>query len=207
MLEKSVIDFLEKLSSDQPVPGGGGASAVVGACGTALGMMVGNLTVGKKKYIDVETDMQSYLTQLQQLREEFEQLVTEDARVFEPLSKAYGLPKNTQEELEKRNEIMEQALLEASLVPIKIMETSLKGMQVLEQLNQKGSKIAISDVGVGILFMKAALEGASLNIFINTKLMKNRVQAQRLNQAADMMIRKGRELAGEIYESVLYKIR
>lgn len=207
MLEKSVIDFLEKLSSDQPVPGGGGASAVVGACGTALGMMVGNLTVGKKKYIDVETDMQSYLTQLQQLREEFEQLVTEDARVFEPLSKAYGLPKNTQEELEKRNEIMEQALLEASLVPIKIMETSLKGMQVLEQLNQKGSKIAISDVGVGILFMKAALEGASLNIFINTKLMKNRVQAQHLNQAADMMIRKGRELAGEIYESVLYKIR
>ncbi|MGO5053322.1 cyclodeaminase/cyclohydrolase family protein [Lachnospiraceae bacterium LCP25S3_G4] len=207
MLEKSVIDFLEKLSSDQPVPGGGGASAVVGACGTALGMMVGNLTVGKKKYVDVETDMQSYLTQLQQLREEFEQLVTEDARVFEPLSKAYGLPKNTQEELEKRNEIMEQALLEASLVPIKIMETSLKGMQVLEQLNQKGSKIAISDVGVGILFMKAALEGASLNIFINTKLMKNRVQAQHLNQAADMMIRKGRELAGEIYESVLYKIR
>lgn len=207
MLENSVIDFLEKLSSDQPVPGGGGASAVVGACGTALGMMVGNLTVGKKKYVDVEMDMQSYLTQLQQLREEFEQLVTEDARVFEPLSKAYGLPKNTQEELEKRNEIMEQALLEASLVPIKIMETSLKGMQVLEQLNQKGSKIAISDVGVGILFMKAALEGASLNIFINTKLMKNRVQAERLNQAADMMIRKGRELGGEIYESVLYKIR
>jgi len=207
MLEKRTTEFLEELSSAQPVPGGGGASAAVGAFAAALGMMVANLTVGKKRYADVEEEVKEVRSQLEELRDELVVLTDKDAEAFEPLSKAYGLPKETEEQKAKKEKILEQALYEASIVPMDIMETILKVMRLLKVMGEKGSKIAISDVGVGILFAQAALEGASLNVFINTNLMKNRERAEELNHKADAMIQEGKELKEEIYAGVLAKIR
>lgn len=207
MLEQKTTEFIEVLSSAAPVPGGGGASAAVGAFGAALGMMVTNLTIGKKKYADVEEEIKVVRSQLESLRDELMALVDADAEAFEPLSKAYGLPKETEEQKAEKERIMEQALYEASIVPLKIMETVFKSMDLLKVLAEKGSKIAVSDVGVGILFAQAALEGASLNIFINTKLMKQRDCAEELNTRAEELIVAGRTLRDEVYGDVLGKIK
>ena len=134
MLEQKTTDFLEVLSSAAPVPGGGGASAAVGAFSSALGMMVANLTIGKKKYADVEEEIIEVKEQLQNLQKELVDLTDKDAEAFEPLSKAYGLPKDTPEQKEEKERVMEKALYEASIVPLQIMKTVAKVMELLETL-------------------------------------------------------------------------
>lgn len=207
MLEMKTTEFLEELSSKAPVPGGGGASAAVGAFGAALGMMVANLTVGKKKYAAVEEEILAVLEELGKLRDRLVALTDRDAQAFEPLSRAYGLPKNTEEEKAAREKVMESALYDASVAPLEIMETVLASMDLLEVLGEKGSRLALSDVGVGILFAQAALEGASLNVFINTRLMKDRSRAEELNGRADRMIAEGRGKKERIYSQVLQSVK
>ena len=207
MLEQKTTEFLEVLSSAEPVPGGGGASAAVGAFASALGMMVANLTVGKKKYADVEEEIIEIRGRLEELREELVKLTDKDAEAFEPLSRAYGLPKETPEQKEEKEKVMEKALYEASVVPLQIMQTVSKVMELLKVLGEKGSRIAVSDVGVAVLFARAALEGASLNIYINTRLMKDRETAEKMNKESDDMIAEARKLQEEIYAGVLEKIR
>ena len=207
MLEKKTTEFLDALSSAEPVPGGGGASAAVGACASALGMMVAHLTMGKKKYAEYEEEIKEALKKLEELRDRLVALTDADAEAFEPLSKAYGLPKETKEQQKEKEQILEAALYEASIVPVQIMETILDAMAYLETLSEKGSRIVISDVGAGILFAEAALEGASLNIFINTKLMKDRERAEELGRKAEEMIRRGRELKDVIFSAVLKEIK
>lgn len=207
MLEKKATDFLEILSSKEPVPGGGGASSFVGALAASLGLMVTNLTVGKKKYFDVEEEIKEIQSKLIKFRDQLVQLVDEDAEAFKPLSKAYSLPKETEEQRVLKEQVMEGALYDASIVPLKIMETTLGVMKLLKELEKKGSKLAVSDIGVGILFASAALEGASLNVFINTKLMKKRAVAEKLNQQAECYIGEEKSLKEEVYQNVLLKIK
>lgn len=203
MLEKPATQFLSELSSNAPVPGGGGASAAVGAFAAALGMMVTNLTIGKKKYADYEEEVKAVRDRLEGLRDQLIDLVDGDAVAFEPLSKAYSIPKDDPE----RDTIMENALYEASVVPMSIMETVLAAAKELEVLVEKGSKLAVSDVGVGILFAQAAIEGASLNVYINTKSMKNRERAAALDAKADAIIAEGAALKARIYDGVLAAIK
>lgn len=201
-IEYSCKEFTDALASGAPVPGGGGASALVGALGTALGSMVGNLTLGKKKYESVQDDIKAILEKAQLLKEQLLSLVDKDAEVFEPLSKAYGLPKNTEEEKRKRDEIMENALRMACSVPVEIMEKAMEAIALHEELATKGSRIAISDVGVGVLLCKSALMGASLNVFINTKLMKDRQYADEINSRIDEMLKSGIKRADAVYMEV-----
>lgn len=203
MLEKPATQFLSELSSNAPVPGGGGASAAVGAFAAALGMMVTNLTIGKKKYADYEEEVKAVRDRLEGLRDQLIDLVDGDAVAFEPLSKAYSIPKDDPE----RDTIMENALYEASVVPMSIMETVLAAAKELEILVAKGSKLAVSDVGVGILFAQAAIEGASLNVNINTKSMKDRERAAALDAKADAIIAEGAALKARIYDGVLAAIK
>ena len=203
MLEKPATQFLSELSSNAPVPGGGGASAAVGAFAAALGMMVTNLTIGKKKYADYEEEVKAVRDRLEGLRDQLIDLVDGDAVAFEPLSKAYSIPKDDPE----RDTIMENALYEASVVPMSIMETVLAAEKELEVLVEKGSKLAVSDVGVGILFAQAAIEGASLNVYINTKSMKDRERAAALDAKADAIIAEGAALKARIYDGVLAAIK
>ncbi len=204
--EKKISEYLEVLSSKAPVPGGGGASALAGALGNALGQMVVNLTVGKKKYAEVEEEMQKYLTDLKTMQQEFLHLSDRDAEVFAPLAECYRLPSATPEEKEHKDAVMEEKLLDASMVPVEIMEKSLELLELLDVLADKGSRMAVSDVGVAVQFTRTALLGAVMNVYINTKSMKNREKAEEINQKAKRMIKVGTSQADEIYEKVLAQL-
>jgi len=200
--DKSCKEFLEDLSSAAPVPGGGGVSAIVGAMGVALGSMVANLTYGKKKYADVQENIVIILNRAENLRDELTVLVEKDAEVFEPLSKAYGLPKETDEEKKYKEETLEKALKAACGVPLEIMQKAIEVMDIHDELVVIGTRIAVSDIGVGVLFCKSALMGASLNVFINTKLMKDRAFAEEMNQKTEDMLAVGSKKADRIYKEV-----
>lgn len=195
-------EFVEVIASKEPVPGGGGASALMGAVGTALGNMVGSLTVGKKKYADVEEDMQRMKAKADFLQQEFLNFVDLDAEAFEPLSRAYGLPRETPEQKKHKAEVMEAALKEACSVPLKIMETCCEAIDLMAEFAKKGSVIAISDAGCGAAFCRAALSGASLNVFINTKSMADRPYAEDINQKAHAMLEKYLPMCDSIVEEI-----
>lgn len=200
--QDKIEDFLTILSSKSPVPGGGGASALGGAIGSSLGCMVGNLTLGKKKYADVQEDIQILLEKLSNNTDELLLLIDKDAAAFEPLSKAYSLPKETEEEKAYKEQIMEEALYHASLVPFEIMEKAYEGILLQEEMANKGSRIAISDVAVGVLFLRSALLGASVNVLINTKSMKNREVADQLNQRVKHLNQIGIQKADSIFAQI-----
>ena len=193
-------EFVEVLASKAPVPGGGGASALVGAVGIALGNMVGSLTVGKKKYADVEEEMQA-------LKADFLRLIERDAEVFEPLAKAYGMPRETEEEKAEKARVMAIVLKDACSVPMEIMEKCCDAIDLIVEFAAKGSALAISDAGVGVAFCKAALLGASLNVFINTKSMADKEYAAELNAKADAMIEKYTKIADEVFANVNGRLR
>ena len=200
-------EFVEVLGSKAPVPGGGGASALVGAVGTALGNMVGALTVGKKKYADVEEEMKELMAKATTLQDELLHLIERDAVVFEPLSKAYGMPRETEEEKAEKARVMEIVLKDACSVPMEIMEKCCEAIDLIVEFAAKGSALAISDAGVGAAFCKAALEGASLNVYINTKSMKNRECAEELNRKCDEMLAVYTVKADEIFRNVLGRLK
>lgn len=201
--ELSARSFTEILASNEPVPGGGGACALVGAVGTALASMVGNFTTGKKKYAEFETDIQRILSEADALRNTLLEQIDEDAKCFEPLSKAYGIPKDDP----KRDEVMEEALRLACTAPLQILKTISKAIELHSELVEKGSAIMLSDVGVGVLCCKSALMGASLNIYINVRLMKDLEYADKLRHEVDSITEKYSALADKTYTEVLQKLK
>ena len=202
MLESSAAQFIKVLSSKEPVPGGGGASAYVGALGMALGLMVGNLTVGKKKYQEVEADIIDNMEKGQAIIDRLTELVKEDAEAFYPLSQAYGLPKNTEEEAKVKEETLQKALVKATLVPLEIARTCAQAIDLHEELAIKGSRLVISDVGVGVIFAKAALQGAKLNVLINTQIMKDMDLKQKTETELEELVRVYTEKADKIFNQV-----
>ena len=202
-INKSCTEFVEVLSSKAAVPGGGGASALVGSVGIALGAMVGNLTVGKKKYADVEADIILLLEKAAALQAELLRLVDEDAVVFEPLSKAYGIPKDDP----TREQVMEDALKLACTVPMDIMRLCARAIELHAEFAEKGSVLALSDAGVGAIFCKSALQGASLNVYINTKSMTDKNYAVSLEAEADSLLDKYCSMADDIFNTVTTRIR
>ena len=202
MLNKSCLEFIDILASKAPVPGGGGASALVGAIGVALGSMVGNLTTGKKKYADVEEDIQALLKESDVLTKRLNALVQADAEVFEPLSKAYGLPAETEEEKLEKDKVLQEVLVQATQVPLQIAECCLEGIKLLDQYAKKGSRLVVSDAGVGVIFCKSALQGAKLNVLINLKLMKNETLKKELHDKMAAIEAEGLKLADQVYQYV-----
>lgn len=205
--DKSCSEFVEVLASKAPVPGGGGASAMVGALATALGNMVGSLTVGKKKYAAVEEEMWELKDRCDRLQKDFLHLVERDAEVFEPLARAYSMPKNTEEEKAEKARVMEIVLRDACSVPMEIMEKCCEAIDIIAVFAEKGSVIAISDAGVGAAFAKAALQGASLNVYINTKSMADKALAAELNARCDRMLEEYTGKADAIFDSVLGRLK
>ena len=207
LIQQSCSDFCDKLASNEPVPGGGGASALAGALGAALGSMVSNLTVNKKKYIAVKEEIEAVLEKCEALRADLLALVDEDAKGFAPLAEAYRLPKETQEEAAYKAKVLEQATKDACSVPVAIMEKAVLMIDLHARLCEIGSRMLISDVGVGVLMCKAALKGASLNVFINTKSLIDRVFAENVDRRCEQMLKYGCKKADDVYESVLMQIK
>ena len=203
LTDKSCTGFAEVLASKASVPGGGGAAALVGALGIALGSMVGNFTTGKKKYAAYEEDIQRMLKDAEDLRLQLLALVNADAEAFEPLSKAYAIPKDDP----SREEVLEAATNEACKAPAEMVRCCAKAIELLEEMAEKGSVMLISDAGCGALLCKAAMECAAMNVFINTKSLKDRAAAEALESEMDSLITQYAPRAQKTADYVLGKIR
>jgi len=198
MTLESCRKFVEVLASSAPAPGGGGAAALVGAIGTALGNMVGSLTVGKKKYADVQEEILALKAKCDALQTELLNQVEMDEINFLPLARAYGIPKDDPD----RDKIMEEATVLACSTPLKIMELCGEAIECIAVFAAKGSRLAVSDAGCGAVVCKAALQAASLNVFINTKTLKDRGLAEELNKKTNDLLSKYCTMADEVFESV-----
>lgn len=198
MLDLTIPEFFEKLSSDAPVPGGGGASALAGGISAALCSMVASLTTGKKKYAVYQADIERILAESAKFIQSMESLIQKDAEAFEPLSKAYGIPKDHPE----RAAILEDALRTACGAPMEILREACRIVPILEELTVKGSRIAVSDVGVAAASCITAIRGSVLNVYINTKLMQDRVYADQMNKEAHCLCDEFIPRCEQVYRTV-----
>ncbi len=194
--------FIDELASAAPTPGGGGAAAYCGALAAALASMVGNLTVGKKRYVEVEDDVRASLDRLDALRAHLVELVDEDVRAFEPLAAVYRMPKSTPEETEARERAMQEALVEACEVPLAIMRACASVVDECDFLAHEGSRMAVSDAGVAVAFARSALLGASLNVYINVRSVSDEERARAYRETADGLIAGGVARADAVYAYV-----
>jgi len=207
MLDDSCTNFLSELASKSAVPGGGGAAALGGAIGMCLSNMVGNLTTGKKKYADVEGEVQELLKRGDAVIEQLKGLVDKDAEVFGPLSKAYGLPKDTPEQLRQKEETIEACSKVACSVPLEIMRNAYEGIKIHSRMGQIGSMLAISDVGCGVIFLKSALIAGSLNVIINLNTIKDQAFLEKTRAEMNMLLADGSKLADETLDLVIAKLK
>ncbi|SFN48851.1 Formiminotetrahydrofolate cyclodeaminase [Pseudobutyrivibrio sp. UC1225] len=198
LINSSISNFTKLLASKTSVPGGGGASALVASIGIALGDMVGEFTVGKKKYADVEDEILVLMDKAQKLRVDLLQCIEDDAVAFEPLSKAYSLPKET----EGRDELMEKCLRDAASVPMHILELACEAVDLQKEFADKGSVIMISDAATGVAMLQGAIKGAAVNVKINTKSMKDRAYAEDLDARVDALVKEYVSKADSIYSDV-----
>ncbi len=196
-------EFIIQLSSKSPTPGGGGASALIGAVGTALCSMVANLTSGKQRYAEYQKDIDNILLRADASTRRLMNMIQEDAEAFKPLSEAYNLPR----EIPGRDEILEKALVTACSVPMKILKEMAGILDILEQLCIKGSRSALSDVGTAASACRAALEGAAMNIYVNTRLMKCREYADNVNNETREILSDSVIRCENTYQLILVKLR
>lgn len=198
MTDMTVKEFLSELASAAPTPGGGGAAALAGAVGASLGTMVGSLTVGKKKYAGVEEEIKSLMLRSSELSGRLAECMDRDAEAFAPLSAAYGIPKDEP----GRDETLEKCLREAAAAPLEIMELVCEAIDLLREFAEKGSRLVISDAATGAALCRGALEGAAVNVKVNTGLMKDRGYAEAIDAGVDAMLREYRSRADAIYGAV-----
>ena len=195
-------DFLDALSSKEPTPGGGGASALVAAVSCSLCSMVSNLTTGKKKYAQYQEKIDEYLILLEKKNKVLQDDIEKDAKAFAPLAAAYSLDKTTP----GYEETMEKALYDAATAPKEILEDIYSLVPVIEDLAVMGSRLAISDVAVAATCLEAALKGCVLNIYINTKSMKNRDVAKQMNKYAADIVADGSDRMQRVYKNIEYSL-
>ncbi|MCY4363235.1 MAG: cyclodeaminase/cyclohydrolase family protein [Gammaproteobacteria bacterium] len=165
--EQQLQTFLDQLASSASTPGGGSAAAIMGAMGAALVSMVANLTVGKKKYEEVEEEMQGFLEQSEALRERLTGMIQADVDVFDQVMAAYGMARETEEEKARRSQTIQAALKEATDVPLACAQLCADVIELCRPVAEKGNLNVISDAGVAVLAAHAALRSAALNVYIN----------------------------------------
>ena len=198
MQETTVAAFTEALSSKAAVPGGGGASALAGALGAALGSMVGELTLGKPKYAAVEARMAELTARAKALSTTLLAKVEEDAAAFLPLSRAYGLPKDDPH----RAAIMERCLRLAALPPLETVRLCCQAIELMEGFAAMGSALAVSDAATGAALCRGALYGAAVNVKGNTKAMADRAYAGRIDGEVDRLTAEYGPRAEKVFETV-----
>ena len=200
--ELSCGEFTEALASKAPVPGGGGAAAMLGALSAALCEMAGNLTVGKKKYADVEGDVRLLVDRAECLRLRFLALIGEDAAAFAPLAAAYAIPRSDPD----CETTLRGATLRACEAPLEMMRCACEAVELLAEMREKGSRLLLSDVGCGAAIAGAALESAALNVFVNTRLLPGDPEACRYADMAESMLTESLGKARAISNAVLEEL-
>lgn len=200
--EKSCAEFSKLLSSKASVPGGGGAAALVGALGISLGAMAANLTIGKKKYAEYEAELNEAVSACDALRLELLEYIELDAAAFEPLSKAYSLPKDVPD----HDKIMREATLHAANAPYQMVKLCCRCISTLQRLEAITSTLLISDVACGAALSGAALEAAALNVFVNTRLLRGDPEADAMENDARVRLKQYGPLAEQIVRRIESKL-
>jgi methenyltetrahydrofolate cyclohydrolase len=204
--DKSIQQFLDELASKAPTPGGGSAAAVMGAQSAALTSMVCNLTVGKAKYAEVENDMQSLLQKSEALRISLTGMIKADVDVFNRLMATYALPKETDEQKLARSDAIQEALKEATVIPLACAKACAEAVELSRIAAEKGNVAAISDAGVAVMAGYSGLKSAALNVYINTASLKDRKFADSKLAELDTILNGIDVKAEEIYQLVKNKL-
>ncbi|MCD7768600.1 MAG: cyclodeaminase/cyclohydrolase family protein [Oscillospiraceae bacterium] len=197
----TLSEFTQALASNAATPGGGGAAAVAGALAAALGAMVGSLTMGKKKYAAVEAEISALTERAQALSHRLLELAEEDAAAFRPLSRAYAIPKDDP----SRAEVMEACLLRAAAPPLDILRCCCQAVDLLEGFARKGSVLAVSDAATGAALCRGAMEGAAMNVRVNTRSMRDRAAAGALDRETDALLDEYVPRAQRIFDDIYKK--
>ncbi|MBU1320112.1 MAG: glutamate formimidoyltransferase [candidate division Zixibacteria bacterium] len=203
---RGLLDFVESVASSSPAPGGGSVSACAGTLAAALSGMVCRLTLGKKKYQDVQDEMSETLKRADDLKMELYKLIQEDADAFDAVMAARKLPKDTDKQKEARLEAIQKATIIAAEVPLKVMKTSLEVMAVAQVAAEKGNVNSVSDAGCAALNARSAVLGAFLNVKINLPGIDDEAVRKRLETEADRIRNEAERTAQSVYDLVLSKI-
>jgi formiminotetrahydrofolate cyclodeaminase len=206
LTEQTLVEFLDALSSSAPAPGGGSVSALSGALGAALVSMVCNLTLGKKKYADVQQDITALVEQSEALRGELTALLQADVEAYTGVSIAYRMPKETDEQKAARSAAIQEALKKATVVPMQIAETCGRVLDLCTPAAEKGNVYAVSDAGVAALMAEAGLRSAALNVIININAIKDQDFANEMREKLDGLLENKSELKDQIYDLVVEKL-
>lgn len=198
-----IKDFIKALSSKEPIPGGGGASALLGTVGVSLCLMSANIASGKEEFADHQKEINFIQIRTNEAVKNLYTLIKKDEEAFEPLSKVYKLPKDT----ENREQIIEEALINACSTLLEIIFEVYKIIDIIESLSKKCPRLVLSDVGVGAAACRSAVEGAAINIYANTKLMKNREFACKTESEVDRVLDEVKTRCDKVYESIKDKIK
>ncbi|MBO0475655.1 cyclodeaminase/cyclohydrolase family protein [Vagococcus sp. DIV0080] len=203
LVEMDINTFIATLGSDAPAPGGGSASALAGAVGSALTMMVAELTIGKKKYLEYDSANKELLNEIKKINQQLLACIDRDTEAFNGVSAVFKLPKETDEDLLKRKEAMQMALKNATLVPLDIMKLAYQGLVATEKGIGKSNINAASDLGVSALNLDTCLKGAWLNVLINLSGVKDESFVNDIKEEGQKLLTDGTHLAEKIYTAIL----
>lgn len=203
LAELKTAEFVDLLASDAPAPGGGSAAALEGALGAALTAMVCGLTVGKKKYAEFEELAQSAQAKALDLKIRFVDVMDRDTEAFNVVSAAFGMPKATDEEKAARSAAIQKGLEGCTKTPFEMMELAVETLELTASILGKSNDSAASDLGVSALSLRAAIQGAWLNVLINIGSLKNKELAEDYRVKGEALLAKALPLADQIYETVV----
>lgn len=206
LVNRNLNALLEELASHSPAPGGGSVAALAGALGAALTSMVCRLTVGKKKYAEVEEEMKSVLAMSEKLRTAFTRLIDADTDAFNKVMEAYSLPKESDDQKALRNAAIQEATKEAALVPLECMKHGIDALALSRAVAQRGNLNSVSDAGVSALMIGAAIEAAALNVKINLTGVTDMEFVEWKTQEVSSILKTGKDAAEEILLIVGEKI-
>ena len=199
--------FIDTVASSAPAPGGGSVSAVAGSLAGALGAMVCRLTIGKKQYAEVQERMSELLKKTDTLKEELNTLVKKDADSFDAVMAAMKLPKDTDEQKQKRQEEIQQATIVATKIPLEVMRHSLETIKLAAEIAEIGNVNSVSDAGVGALMGRTAVEGAYYNVMINLPGIEDREIVDKIKTEAESILAQAEESVKLARRIVVEKIR
>jgi formiminotetrahydrofolate cyclodeaminase len=207
MIKQSAIDnFLDDLASSAATPGGGSAAAIIGAMGAALVAMVCHLTIGKKKYAEVEEEMKAVLTEAEALRHRLTGMIEDDVKAFDAVMGAYGMPKETDTDKEKRSAAIQEALKLATDVPLRCCHAAREVIDLAARASAKGNLGVISDAGVAVLAAYAALRSAALNVYTNAKMITDKSFADAKLRELETLLSGAEKATEDAYELVKGKL-
>ena len=203
LAELKTSEFVDLLASDAPAPGGGSAAALEGALGAALTAMVCGLTVGKKKYAEFQELAEEAQKKATDLKARFVDVMDRDTEAFNVVSAAFGMPKATDEEKAARSAAIQKGLEGCTKTPFEMMELAAETLELTASILGKSNDSAASDLGVSALSLRAAIQGAWLNVLINIGSLKNKELAEDYRKKGEALLAKALPLADQIYDTVV----